>query len=175
MFGKKATNYVLWLGFWGLQTHLTVLAFEDDPVRQEQCIRRKLEERHEIANKLREEIGVAKKDFSDNGWKGFVNVSLTNEQKEQLGAWDIQDGDVWDGVATYCEAGYKVTLSYNSANKNFTATVIGGEGSGKNAGRAVSAFAPTPYQAMRTVLFKVSVLLPDVWTEYKAAVGDDIG
>lgn len=175
MFGKKATNYQLLLNLWGFQTHLTVLAFEDDPLRQEQCVRRKFEERHDIVNKLRQEIGVAKKDFTDNGWKGFINVSLTSEQKEQLSAWDIQDGDVWDGIATYCETGYKVSVSYNFQNKNFTATLIGGEGSNKNAGRAVSAFAPTPYQAVRTMLFKVSVMLPPVWTEYKASIGDDIG
>ena len=175
MYGKEAANLVRLLALWGEVTHLTVAAFADSPVRQEQSIRRKLDERHQLANNLREKIGVAKKDFSDNGWKGFVNVNLTNEQKELLGSWDIQDGDVWDGIATYCETGYKITVSYNATNKSFTSTAIGGEGTGKNAGRAVSAYAPTPYQAMRTLLFKISVILPAVWTDYKGAVGDEIG
>lgn len=175
MFGHEAIRIEKELRKWGAASHEINLAFMGDPVRQVQSLMRKLDDRHCLCNQLRRELGVAKKDFTDNGWKGFVNVTLTGEQKEALGLWDVQDGDIWDGIATYNETGYKITSSYNSTNKSFTATCIGGEGTGKNAGRAVSAFAPTPYQAMRTLLFKVSVLLPPTWTDYKAALGDDIG
>lgn len=175
MYGRVAAQWELKLRTWGGITHETVASFVGDPIRQLQSLERKLEYRHTLCNLLRRELKVPKKDFSDSGWKGFVNVTLTGEQKTALQAWDIQDGDIWDGIASYNETGYKVTSSFNAANKSFTATVIGGEGTGKNAGRAVSAFAPTPYQAMRTLLFKISVLLPPVWTDYKAAVGDDVG
>ena len=115
------------------------------------------------------------KKFTDSSWKGFITCNLTNDMKEAFSAWDIQDADVWDGLATYGEKGYKFTLNHNKANENWVATFVGGEDSGKNAGWAVTAFARDPYNAARALLFKVSSVLPDTWKDYKATAADEIG
>jgi hypothetical protein len=108
-------------------------------------------------------------------WQGFVNVNLTVEQKEEYRAWDVEDSEVWDGIATYCAAGYKVALSFNKQNDKFSCTGTGQPETGDNSGYAVSAFANTPYEAARVWLFKVSVVLPERWKDHAADAPDDIG
>lgn len=118
---------------------------------------------------------MANKKFENSSFKGFVNVSLSQQDKEAYVSWDVQDTDVWDGIAQYAEGGYKFSVSRNKQNDHFTASVTGTEDAGKNAGYSVTAFAPTPYEAVRVVLFKVSVVLPPVWADYKPSGADAIG
>lgn len=167
-----AANYVR---NWSKHTQDCYLAFRDNTSRLEQSIARRFADYHDAVNRLRGELGVAKKDFTNSTWKGFVNVSLTAEQKEAFGSWDIQDADVWDGLATYGEKGFKFSLTFNAGNQSWVATYTGQEGSGKNEGYAVTGFATDPYNAARVLLFKVSAILPDVWKEYKPLPADTIG
>lgn len=140
-----------------------------------QSFNRYTQEYYGMAAKLKKAIAKKPITRAEFEWKGFVNVSLTVEQKETYKTWDIQDDDVWDGLAQYCAAGYKVNLSFNKQNDKFNCTGTGQPESGANSGYAVSAFANTPYEAARVWLFKVSTVLPDVWTEYESGVADDIG
>jgi len=138
-------------------------------------VNRSFEYYHRLCNDLRGELGVAKKAFENSTWKGFINVNLTAEQKEAYATWDIADADVWDGLATYGEQGYKFSLTYNKSNSSWVAAYTGQDGSGKNEGYAVTGFAKDPYNAARVLLFKVSSLLPDVWKDYKPLPSDEIG
>lgn len=115
------------------------------------------------------------KDFGKTEFKGFINVNLTQPEKNAYAEWDIQDSDVWDGLATYGEKGYRFSLNWNKGNSHWIASYTGGEDAGKNQGYAVSGFAPDPYNAARVLLFKVSCVLPDVWKEYKPSPTDSIG
>jgi hypothetical protein len=175
LYGYRATIAANYLTVWGKHTHDRVLAFSGDPARVEQSVARCFQDRHMAVSQLKGELGVAKKDFSSSTWKGFVNVSLTAEQKESFGAWDIQDADVWDGLATYGERGYKFSLTYNRTNASWVGTFTGQEGTGKNEGWAVTGFAKDPYNAARVLLFKVSAVLTDVWGDYKPLPSDEIG
>jgi len=132
-----------------------------------QSLERSFQQYHELANELREELDVAKKEFNATNWKGFINVTLTEEHKEALAQWDVVDGGVFEGLAVYGETGLKLSVIYNKQSDTWNASYTGMDGIGKNAGYTVSAFAPTPYDAMRVLLFKVAVILPDVWTEWK--------
>ena len=124
-----------------------------------------------LKSKLKVKVGKE----ADFEWKGFINVTLTSEQKEAFAAWDIQDADVWEGLATYAQTGYKVQLSFNRQNDKFNCTFTGQPACGDNSGYAVSAFANSPYQAVRVGLFKVSSVLPEVWSEYDTSEADEIG
>jgi hypothetical protein len=120
-------------------------------------------------------LGVEMKSRNETDWKGFVNVRLGAEERDALDAWDIQDGDVFEGLGGYLTGGYKLSVSYQKDQVSYVATIIGLDGTKKNAGRAVTAYGPDLYNALRTVLFKVVTLLPDDWTEYKPSPSDNIG
>jgi len=124
-----------------------------------------------LANMLREAMGVAKKtrDFGD--WKGFVDCALDDAAKAQFASWDLHDGDVWLAMGSYCENGGKLSISHNRSNGTFVAAITGTADNKHNAGWTVSAFAPTVYDAVRLLLYKVSVILPDKWHEFESADG----
>lgn len=149
--------------------------FSNNRERAIQSFNRYMEDIVAATKKLKKDVGVKAVSRKEFEWKGFINVNLTGEQKESFKAWDIQDDDVWDGVAQYAAAGYKIQLSFNKQNDKFNCTGTGQPETNSNSGYAVSAFANTPYEAVRVWLFKVSVVLPDDWTEYQASEADDIG
>jgi len=175
LYGKEAESLEFWLKGFGCAVFSNVRHWKNTPLTLQASVNRSFDEYHNRANKLRGELGVAKKTFENSTWKGFVNVSLTAEQKEAYNVWDIQDSDVWDGLATYGEKGYKFSLTYNATNANWVAAYTGTEDAGKNAGYAVTGFASDPYNAARVLLFKVSAILPDVWKDYKPLPQDAIG
>lgn len=158
-----------------VHVHSCVKYFSRDPKTVEQSVARHWDTFHRLMNDLRKALNVAKKTFDNGTWKGFINLSLSAEQKEQYASWDIEDSDVWLGLATYGEKGYKFSLTYNVANSNWVATYTGQEQAGKNSGYAVTGFASDPYNAARVLLFKVSCILPDVWKDFAPLPLDTIG
>lgn len=149
--------------------------FADNKPRQMQSINRFLEEIFEMAAKAKKAIASGKSATPEFSWKGFIDVKLSDADKGNYAAWDIADSDVWDGIATYCESGVKIALSYNAQNASFNCAGTGQPASGANNGYCVVAHAKTPYEAARVWLFKVSTMLPDVWNEYDAGDSDSIG
>lgn len=124
---------------------------------------------------LKKKLGVKQTVEKDFEWKGFINVNLTSDDKANYAAWDIHDQDVWEGLATYAQSGYKINLSFNRQNDKFNVTFTGQPVCGENSGYAVSGFANTPYDAARVSLFKISTMLPEIWSEYDSSSVDDIG
>jgi hypothetical protein len=149
--------------------------FGNSPQLHMASINRDLEEYYDMAKQARKAIASNTKSLPEFSWKGFIDVKLTEDQKQSYAAWDLADADVWDGVATYCEAGIKIALTYNSKNASFTCSGTGQPASGSNNGWCVNAYAKTPYEAARVWLFKVSAILPDDWSTYEAPSSDDIG
>jgi hypothetical protein len=175
LYGKSAVELDNWLRGFGFTVSSNVRYWKNTRPTLAASICRSFAEYHYRADKLREELGVAKKIFENSSWKGFVNVSLTAEQKEAYASWDLEDADVWLGLATYGEKGYKFSLTWSDNNSNWVATYTGTESAAKNAGYAVSGFAGSPYDAARVLLFKVSAILPDTWKEFKPLPHDSIG
>lgn len=143
--------------------------------RQLSSINRKFWEYYVMAQKAKKAIAQAPTKREDFTWKGFVDVKLDDNQKANLLAWDVADGDVWDGLAQYCSAGVKIALSYNAKNDSFTCAGTGQPDAGPNHGYCVVAYAKSPYEAARVWLFKVATILPDSWSEYDAGDADTFG
>jgi hypothetical protein len=154
------------ISVWGKNAYGKMQYFAKDKARAQQSVERSFEQYYALANQLRGVYGMAKKEFKSSDWKGFVDVKLTDEHRLQLDVWDIHDGDIFDGLATYGEGGYKFSLTYQKQQDSWVATYTGQDTAGKNAGYSVTAYAPTPYDAMRTLLFKVTVILPENWHDY---------
>lgn len=136
---------------------------------------RKFEEYYDMAQKAKKAVASAPTKREDFTWKGFIDVKLDDTQKANLLAWDVADGDVWDGLAQYCAAGIKIAISFNAKNDSFTCAGTGQPDSGANHGYCVVAYAKTPYDAARVWLFKVATILPDSWAEYDAGDADTFG
>ena len=175
MYGFHADMALANLRFFGRAVSSNIAYWSGKTFMVEASVARSFADYHVQANILRECVGVAKKTFENSDWKGFVNCNLSPEAKEAYAAWDIADSDVWDGLASYGEKGYKFTLTWNKQNSNWVATYVGTTEAGKNAGWAVTGFAKDPYNAARVLLFKVSSVLPEVWKDYKGTELDEIG
>lgn len=124
---------------------------------------------------LREEMGMANKKVTENGWIGFVDVTLTSDEKELFGAWDIHDEDLWLLLVDAMVGGHKVSLSYNKQNETFGASFTGVSPDGENKGYTLSAFAADWYTAVRVLMFKHSVILHGVWENARQREGERIG
>jgi len=175
MYGAEVDVAIARLKFAVRGLKVNIRYFSGDRVRVVQSFDRYTQEIYDMAAKIKKNVTNNRKKEQEFQWKGFVNVNLTSDQKEIYKAWDIADDDVWDGIAQYCAAGYKINLSFNKQNDKFNCTGTGQPSSGENNGYAVSAFANTPYEAARVWLFKVSTILPDVWSEFASGDEDDIG
>lgn len=140
-----------------------------------QSFNRICEEIFDMAAKRTKTTAKAKASKTEFVWKGFVDVKLSDQDKGNYAAWDIEDDAVWDGIASYCEAGIKIALTYNASNASFTCSGTGQAASGNNNGWCVNAYAKSPYEAARVWLFKVSVILPPDWEDYDAGDADSIG
>lgn len=150
-------------------------AFGDNPQRVVQSMQRWIEKNHKLSNDFREKYHMVKKTETFGNFKGFIDCKLDGTHHEAYEAWDIHDSDIFDILSTVTEGGYKVSFSYQAQQHNFLAAVTGTDAAGKNAGWCVSAYAPDMYNAIRLVLFKATVILPEVWSDYKPSGRNAMG
>nr|CRY96412.1 hypothetical protein [uncultured prokaryote] len=109
-------------------------------------------------------------------WRGFKDVKLTGEQRDAYESWDAQDADVYELLASAVVAGYKFTVSYNSGNDTYSATFTGqGEAPASARGYSLSAFAPSWYDACRTLAFKHFYVLDGDWEKIAVQQSDRWG
>lgn len=153
----------------------TVKGFADNNLRMAQSINRITEEIYDMAQKAKKAIARQQQPASEFTWKGFVDCKLSDVDKGNFAAWDVADSDVWDGIATYCESGVKISVTYNKQNASFNCAGTGQPSSGENSGYCVTAHAKTPYDACRVWLYKVAVVLPQVWNEYEIGDAESFG
>lgn len=96
-------------------------------------------------------------------FKGFVNYVLSDVDKEAYKVWSVDDHDLFLLLAGELTAGYKFSCSYNSQNDTHVATFMCNDDSNPNAGYCLSAYAPDPYHALKTLMFKHVEVLGSVW------------
>lgn len=127
------------------------------------------------SERLRELLGMPAKGREQSSWVGFVDIKLTNEEKEQFSAWDVNDEDLWIIFEDVIRTGHKVAVTYNKQNDNFVASFTGLEANKTNAGYTLSAFAPNWYAAVRVLVFKHSMILEGDFGNAKGRKSDEIG
>ena len=96
-------------------------------------------------------------------FKGFVNYTLTEDDKLNFGSWDVDDHDLWIILVTCIQAGYKFSCSYNAQNDTFVACLHCNDKGSPNAGFLLSSFAPEWYLAVKSLLYKHEVVLEGNW------------
>lgn len=126
-------------------------------------------------DQLREVLDVPKQTPKKVEWAGFVDIRLTADQIDAFQSWDIQDDDVWLGMAGDVQGGYKFTSAYNGQNDTFSASYTCNILGDPNAGYTLSAFGPDFYTACRMLLYKHHVVSNYNWTSYKSAPTTRLG
>lgn len=104
---------------------------------------------------------------SDAPWGGFVNIRLSDEEKEVAQAW-IRESEreavqlLTDDLAD----GYKFSLSYDGDNQSFIATYTGAGWDGCNVRCAMSARAGTWFEALALLVWKHHIHAGRDWGQY---------
>lgn len=124
---------------------------------------------------IRERLGMAKPNDRQSTWKGFVDVKLTEQEKENFTQWDVHDNDLFLLLAEAVVAGHKQSLTWNKQNETYVFSFTGNEGAGKHEGYTLSAFAGDWYIALRVLLYKHHVLLEGDWSKAKDRPTENIG
>lgn len=94
---------------------------------------------------------------------GFVNVTLSDDQREAA-ALDYQDPDfMWDTLVTVLRDGYKVTLSYDAETDSFCAALSGTNCGKPNERLSITAWGATEIAGLQYVLYKHVTVLEFVW------------
>jgi len=126
-------------------------------------------------DKFKENFGMATKKKREAWQTEWLHLDLTPEQKGSYRAWDLSEQDIIYTLGGFLSGGYKLTCNYNYQNSTYQASLICTEEGGVNSGMGVSGYAKEIWDAVAVLIFKVSVILPEKWTDYEAPGGDDIG
>lgn len=98
------------------------------------------------------------KDHS-GGWQGFVDITLSDEQKQHLAALGEEDRvDCWAFVLRCIEDGYKFSVTIDEKHSCAIATITGKTGQAVNSGFSLSARGPNADAAVLVLYFKHVVL-----------------
>lgn len=116
-------------------------------------------ERHELqdARKGRKSKGAA--------WQGFVDIPLSSEDKELLASTDVLSDDVFGMLAWLLDAGYKVSITSDTAHNCYIASATGVSDACINAGYTTSGRGPSLERAVHVLYHKVVYLAKEgLWT-----------
>jgi hypothetical protein len=101
-----------------------------------------------------------KKDFRD--W-GFVNVQLSDDQREAA-LLDYADPDaLWETLVIALRDGYKVTLSYDGETESYCAALSGTNCGKPNERLTLTAWGSDETDALKYVFYKHVTVLGLVW------------
>lgn len=105
----------------------------------------------------------AKKGASGGGgglssdWRGYINVDLTPQQKEQFDDW-YHSGAGWETLHEAAAAGCVVTVKRDGAGSGFLGSVTQRTLGHANVGLSVTARSSEAWKALMRALFLVAVL-----------------
>jgi len=123
----------------------------------------------------RERITMAKKSTSvssssskaNSGFKpvSWVNCNLTDEHIEQIENWELSDTELLTAMSALVGEGYALSVKKSPDGQSVMATIVGNSSDCENTGRGMSAFASTPDDAFKVLLFKHYDILGGKWGE----------
>lgn len=107
-----------------------------------------------------------KMDGLDNAeFRGYINVSLTDEQKGHYSAW-AAGAAYWEALEGFVEAGVNLSLKREPKTGGFLASGTQRDPNSPNAGLCVTARAQLPSTALGRLLFTLTYLaLKERWED----------
>lgn len=125
-------------------------------------------------------VDAAKARAVEDGWKGFVNVELTEAQKAEAKKLRENVGACWGVVFDLVEGEYKLSVSLDAKNNAYVVSMTGRKARDVNAGLTLTARGGTIEGALASFVYKHQVILEGDWTSAARRGGggfdaDDIG
>ena len=99
-----------------------------------------------------------------DGWRGFVNVELAEQDKAVLRAQETPFEDYWDGVIDRMVNGYKLSVSRDHRNDTWIASLTCNHPADPNKGYTLSGRGGTWMNAVTALAYKDRILLQGNWT-----------
>lgn len=115
---------------------------------------------------------AAKKKAQEDGWRGFVNVELTANQKAEAKRMLTDLPRVWDNVFGLVEEGYKMTLSYDEQRTAFNMSFTCKRRGDANQGLTLSGRGGSVEAAAVSFWYKHYVVLQMAWGEASTGTGE---
>lgn len=99
----------------------------------------------------------------DGKWRGFMDIPLTAEMKEECRSWDADGDGTEELIGAFVGGGYKLAFTWNEKTQSVIVSATGQESAGDNAGYTLSAHAKSVGQAVHVLAFKHIVICEGNW------------
>lgn len=114
---------------------------------------------------------AAKSRAMADGWKGFINLELSDAQKTDARRWMEDPARVWDNIFTLVFAGYKLTLSYDATRSAYNLSMTCKATDDPNNGYTLSGRGGSEIAAAVSFWYKHSEVCQGRWPLVGAASG----
>ena len=109
-------------------------------------------------------------------WRGFVDVSLTQAQKEEAKHMGSDYGRVWTDLIGLVDEGYKLSFTYHAEQTCYTVSLTCNDAGDRNAGLTLSGRGGSVQAACVSLWYRDRVVLEHDWaaaaTQGKRALGE---
>jgi len=100
-------------------------------------------------------------------WRGFVRCDLNDGQKDDLRENPFPLSDIFTFLNQYTADQHKFTLSHDSGNSTFIASLTDQALDSENAGLTITGRGNTAGNAIQSLMYKVLVILKDTpWSTW---------
>jgi len=129
---------------------------------------------------IEERINMAKgkntKTYNNSGeWKGFVDASLSDADREEIREKETDLDALFMDLVEVLQTGHKVSFTKKADKPSFVCTFTGYGDDCKNAGWALSSYAPNLLAAMKVNLYKHFSLASGDYTKLRARDVEEFG
>lgn len=93
----------------------------------------------------------------------WVNCNLSDDDISSIENWELSDTELLTALSSLIGEGYAVSVKRSPDNLSVMATIIGQADTCDNVGKGMSAFADTPDDAIKVLLYKHFNLLRGQW------------
>lgn len=123
---------------------------------------------------------AAREKASADGWKGFVNYELTDDQKPEVKALALQFETVWDEILDLVASDYKLTVSYDGSRSVWNVSITCRSTKDRNGGLTLTGRGGNFASAAASVVYKHIYGLNRDWSQARTQTGmsfdpDDVG
>lgn len=98
-----------------------------------------------------------------NTWKGFVNLDLSDKQKQEVKRLFDKYGDAWTHILGRVAEGYKLTVSYDDQHTTWNVSLTCRALADSNLGLTLTGRGGSCQAACISLWFKDSRVLKGVW------------
>jgi len=124
-------------------------------------------------NGMREGEKVAPRmDHYNADFRGYINVNLSEEQRDHLPLW-LENADVEKFCKAWCATGLVLSMKLDPKTGNFMASATQRNEQSHNAGLAVTARANSPVKALQRLLYILDILGAGKWEDVQPMADPD--